>query len=154
MADRGGRRARRVHTSMTPDGMTSCLSSHEAGETMERLAAAVTNRGMTILARIDHAAAAAEVGMVLRPTEVLIFGNPLAGTPLMQAAQTIGIDLPLKALVWQDDAGKIWLTYNNPIWLARRHGGDRGADQILGAMTDTLAAIAKEATVRAAGATS
>ena len=80
---------------------------------------------MTILARIDHAAAAANVGMALRPTEVLIFGNPLAGTPLMQAAQTIGIDLPLKALVWQDDAGKTWLAYNDPTWLARRHGADR-----------------------------
>ncbi len=74
---------------------------------------------MTILARIDHAAAAAKVGMTLRPTEVLIFGDPLAGTPLMQAAQTLGIDLPLKALVWQDDAGKTWVAYNDPTWLAR-----------------------------------
>ena len=113
---------------------------------MERLAAAVTNRGMSILARIDHAAAAAKVGMALRPTEVLIFGNPLAGTPLMQAAQTIGIDLPLKALVWEDDAAKTWL--------AKRHGIDLGAERILGAMTDVLAAVAKEATGRAAEAAS
>ena len=131
---------------MTPDGLTICPSIHGSTETMERLAAAVTSRGMTILARIDHAAAAAKVGMTLRPTEVLIFGNPLAGTPLMQAAQTLGIDLPLKVLVWQDDAGKTWLAYNDPTWLARRHGADVGADRILGAMTDALAAVAKEVT--------
>ena len=139
---------------MTPEGMITWLSSHGSTETMERLAAAVTGRGMTILARIDHAAAAANVGMALAPTEVLIFGNPLAGTPLMQAAQTIGIDLPLKALVWQDDAGKTWLAYNDPTWLARRHGADLGAERILGAMTDVLAAVAKEATGRAAAAAS
>jgi uncharacterized protein (DUF302 family) len=117
---------------------------------MERLVVAVTNRGMTILARIDHAVAAAKVGMALRPTEVLIFGNPLAGTPLMQAAQTIGIDLPLRALVWEDDVGKTWLAYNDPAWLARRHAVELGADRVLGAMTDALAAVAKDATGGAA----
>ncbi len=111
---------------------------------MDRLAAAVTSRG--VLARIDHAAAAANVGLELRPTEVLIFGNPRAGTPLMQAAQTIGIDLPLKALVWQDEGGKTWLAYNEPKWLARRHGADVGADRILDAMTAALGAVAKKAT--------
>jgi uncharacterized protein (DUF302 family) len=131
---------------MTVDGLTTCLSRHGPQETMERLAAAVTSRGMTVLARIDHAAAAAKVGMALRPTEVLIFGNPRAGTPLMQAAQTIGIDLPLKALVWQDDQGKTWLAHNDPAWLAARHGADAGADRILAAMTEALAAVAKEAT--------
>lgn len=139
---------------MTPDGMTVCLSSHGSTETMERLATAVTNHGMTILARIDHAAAAASVGMALRPTEVLIFGNPLAGTPLIQAAQTIGIDLPLRAVVWQDDAGRTWLAYSDPTWLARRHGAEIGLDRILGAMTDALRAVAKEATVRAPAAAS
>ena len=112
---------------------------------MDRLAAAVTDRGMTVLARIDHAAAAAKVGMELRATEVLIFGNPKAGTPLMQMAQTMGIDLPLRALVWQDDNGKTLLAYNNPKWLARRHGADADADRI-GAMTTALAAVAEEAT--------
>jgi uncharacterized protein (DUF302 family) len=131
---------------MTPDGLTVCPSSHGPTETMERLAAAVANRGMTILARIDHTAGAVNVGMALRPTEVLIFGNPLAGTPLMQTAPTLGIDLPLRALVWQDDAGKSWLAYDDPTWLARRHGADRGGEQILGAMTNALAAAAKEAT--------
>jgi len=128
-----------------PEGMTSRASRHGPKETMDRLAAAVTGRGMAILARIDHAAAAAKVGMALRPTEVLIFGNAKAGTPLMQAAETMGIDLPLRALVWQDEAGKAWLAYNDPTWLAARHGVERGSGAILGAMTVALAALAEEA---------
>ena len=96
---------------MTPDGLTICPSGFGPKETMDRLVAAVTGRGMVILARIDHAAAAAKVGMELRPTEVVLFGNPRGGTPLMQAVQTMGIDLPLKALVWQDEAGRTcWAT--------------------------------------------
>jgi uncharacterized protein (DUF302 family) len=113
---------------------------------MDRLAASVTGRGIPILARIDHAAAAAEVGMELRPTEVLIFGNPRAGTPLMQTAQTIGIDLPLKVLVWEDETNQTWLAYSDPAWLARRHGIDLGAVGTIGAMAILLASVAKEAT--------
>ena len=131
---------------MTPDGLTICPSGFGPKETMDRLVAAVTGRGMAILARIDHAAAAAKVGMDLRPTEVVLFGNPRGGTPLMQAVQTMGIDLPLKALVWQDEAGKTWLGYNDPNWLARRHGALVGTEHPLGAMTEALAAVAKEAT--------
>lgn len=129
-----------------PDGFTTYPSAHGPKETMDRLAAAVMNRGMAVLARIDHAAAAATVGLALRPTEVLIFGNPRAGTPLMQAVQTVGIDLPLKALVWQDEAGKTWLGYDDPTWLARRHGADAGATRILETMTAALDTVAKEAT--------
>lgn len=132
---------------MTPDGMTRCSSSHGPKETMDRLAAAVTSRGMTILARIDHAAAA-KVGMELRPTEVLNFGNPQAGTPLIQVAQTIGIDLPLRGLVWQDAEGETWLAYNDPTWLTARHGADQGARETLAAMTGALTAVAAEATRR------
>jgi uncharacterized protein (DUF302 family) len=117
---------------------------------MDRLAAAVTTRGISIMARIDHAAAAAAIGMELRPTEILIFGNPLAGTPLMQAVQTVGIDLPLKALVWQDEVGTTWLTYNDPQWLAQRHGVGAGLDRTVHAMADALAAVAKEATAASA----
>jgi uncharacterized protein (DUF302 family) len=113
---------------------------------MDRLAAAVTTRGISIMARIDHAVAAAAIGMELRPTEVLIFGNPRAGTPLMQAVQTVGIDLPLKALVWQDENGTTWLAYNDPQWLAQRQGVGAGLDRILQAMADTLATVAREAT--------
>jgi uncharacterized protein (DUF302 family) len=98
-----------------------------------------------VAARVDHAAAAAAVGFALPATEVLIFGNPRAGTPLMQAAQTIGIDLPLKALVWRDVSGATFVGYNDPHWLARRHGAEIGNEAILKAMADFLAAIAEEA---------
>ncbi len=130
---------------MTADGLITSSSEFDPHETMDRVAAAVTKRGITILARIDHAAAAAKVGLKLRPTEVLIFGNPVTGTPLMQAAQTIGIDLPLKMLVWQDEAGKTWVAYNDPRWLAKRHGIESVVAQNLEGMAAALAAIAKEA---------
>ena len=140
---------RKETLAVTPDGLTICASASGPTETMDRLAAAVTSRGMAVLARIDHAAAAAKADMALRPTEVLIFGAAKAGTPLMQAAQTMGIDLPLKALVWQDEQGKTWLAYNDPEWLARRHGLDVQAFGSLAAMTGALAAVAKEATATA-----
>jgi uncharacterized protein (DUF302 family) len=101
---------------------------------------------MAIFARVDHARGAAEAGMQLRPTELLVFGNPRAGTPLMQAAQTLGIDLPLRALVWEDAAGASHLAYDEPAWLARRHG--LAGAPALDAMTQALAALAKEATSR------
>ena len=129
---------------MTPEGFIVLESSRGPKDTMERLKTAVTARGMTIFAQIDHAGAAKEVGMTLAPTEVLIFGRPKAGTPLMQASQTMGIDLPLKALVWQDGAGKTWLGYNDPKWLARRHGVT-GNDHLLDAIVTALASVAKDA---------
>src|SRR5262249_34685098 len=109
---------------MAADGLTTIASSHASKETMDRLVAAVKAKGLTVFARVDHAAGAAEVGLPLRPTDLLIFGNARGGTPLMQAAQSIGIDLPLKALVWQDEQGRTWLSYNDPAWLAQRHGVD------------------------------
>ena len=127
---------------MRPDGLTVLPSAYRPKETADRLAAAVARRGMTVLARIDHAAAAAEVGMELRPTEVIIFGNPRAGTPLMQAVQTIGIDLPLKALVWQDDTGATFLSYNDPAFLSRRHGLAESAKPVVEAMSGALKGIA------------
>ncbi|MGH7117801.1 MAG: DUF302 domain-containing protein [Acetobacteraceae bacterium] len=129
---------------MAPDGMVALSSGFGPKETMERLAAAVTSRGMTIFARVDHAGAAAKVGLELPPTEVLIFGNPKVGTPLMQAAQTIAIDLPLRALVWEDGNGQTWLAYNDPTWLAKRHGADRGTARTLDGMADALMQIAQE----------
>lgn len=135
---------------MTPDGLTIRQSSFGPKETMDRLAAAVQERGITILARIDHAAAAAKVGMELPPTEVLIFGNPRAGTPLMRAVRTIGIDLPLKALVWQDEAGETWLAYNQAEWLAARHHIGSGSGPAVEAMAAVLAQLAEEATAPAA----
>src|ERR1700742_5001002 len=111
---------------MAAQGLTTIKSSHAPHETMTRLEAAVKAKGMTVFARIDHAAGATAAGLALRPTEVLIFGNAKGGTPLMEAEQTIGIDLPLKALVWQDAAGETWLSYNDPAWLAARHGASGG----------------------------
>ena len=89
---------------------------------MNRLEAEVKKRNLAVVSRIDHAAAAQRIGQTLRPTELLIFGNPQAGTPLMLCAQLIGIDLPMKALVWADEAGQTWLGYNDPSWLLHRHG--------------------------------
>ena len=129
---------------MTDTGLKTVLSNHGPKATMDRLVAAVTARGMTVLARIDHAGAADKVGLALRPTEVLIFGNPKGGTPLMQTVQTMGLDLPLKALVWEDEAGQTWITYNDPDWLARRHGV-MGQAQVLAAMAAALAAVTAEA---------
>lgn len=103
------------------NGYTSLASDFSVKETIDRLAAVVASKGMTVFSRIDHGINAEQVGLDLRPTELLIFGNPKAGTLLMQDQQTVGIDLPLKALAWQDEAGKIWLTYNNADWLADRH---------------------------------
>jgi uncharacterized protein (DUF302 family) len=104
------------------DGLVAVKSPHSAPETMNRLEANVKQRGLNVFARIDHAAGAMKAGKTLRPTELLIFGNPQGGTPLMECAQSAGIDLPLKALVWQDDGGQVWLGYNDPAFLAQRHG--------------------------------
>ena len=104
------------------DGLVALKSAHGAKETMDRLESAVKQRGLHVFARIDHAAGAAKVGKQLRATELLIFGNPQGGTPFMECAQSVGIDLPLKALVWQDESGQVWLGYNDPEWLALRHG--------------------------------
>jgi uncharacterized protein (DUF302 family) len=131
---------------MAADGLTTIRSSHGPKDTMSRLEAQVKAKGMTVFARIDHAAGATAAGLPLRPTELLIFGNAKAGTPLMQAAQTIGIDLPLKALVWQDGSGKTWLSYNDPGWLAKRHALGHEAEATVNAMTGALDAVAKAAT--------
>ena len=131
---------------MAIEGLTTVRSGLGPKDTMDRLAAEVTSRGMNVFARIDHAAGAAAAGMPLRPTEVLIFGNAKGGTPLMQHVQTIGIDLPLKALVWQDEAGATWLSYDDPAYLAHRHGlGDSTAAPV-NAMSGALKAIAAKAT--------
>ena len=131
---------------MAADGLTTVRSSYGPKETMDRLETEVKAKGMTIFARIDHAAGATEVGLSLRPTEVLIFGNPKGGTPLMQAVHTIGIDLPLKALVWQDASGSTWLSYNDPAWLAQRHGLGGETQAAVDMMTAALSAVAKAAT--------
>ncbi len=128
---------------MRAEGLTILPSAHGARETMDRLAAEVVGAGMTIFARVDHAAGAAAVGMTMAPMEVLVFGAPKAGTRLLLAAPTVGIDLPLKALVWQDEAGTVWLAYNQPAWIAQRHGV--AGQKVVEAMTDGLARLAEAA---------
>lgn len=131
---------------MSADGLITVSSSFGPEETMKRLEAEVRAKGMTVFARVDHAAGAAEAGLPLRPTDLLIFGAARGGTPLMQAAQTIGIDLPLKALVWQDEEGKTFLSYNDPAYLAHRHGLADQVKPVVDTMTGALKAIAAKAT--------
>ena len=130
---------------MAADGLTTIRSSFGPKETMNRVEAEVKVKGLTVFARVDHAAGAAEVGLPLRPTELLVFGNAKGGTPLMQSVQTIGIDLPLKALVWQDGSGTTWLSYNDPRYLAKRHGLGREVEAAVNAMAAALDALAKVA---------
>src|ERR1700758_2278662 len=111
---------------MAADGLITIKSSYGPQETVTKLEAAVRATGMTVFALIDHAAGAAAVGLPLRPTQVIIFGNAKGGTPLMQSAQTSGVDVPLKALVWHDASGDTWLSYNDPEWIAKRHGLRQG----------------------------
>ena len=131
---------------MAADGLITVPSAFGPKETMDRLEAEIRARGMTVFARIDHAAGAAQAGLPLRPTELLIFGNAKGGTPLMQSRQTIGIDLPLKALVWQDASAKTWLSYNDPAWLGKRHGLGHEVETVVSAMAVALSAVARTAT--------
>jgi uncharacterized protein (DUF302 family) len=126
---------------MPAEGLITVRSQHGPEETMNRLGGAVRAKGMTVFAQIDHAAGAEAVGLPLRPTEVLLFGNPRSGTPLMQTSQTTGIDLPLKVLVWQDEGGVTWLSYNDPGWLARRHGLDDPSRQVIDTIKDLINAV-------------
>jgi uncharacterized protein (DUF302 family) len=128
------------------DGLISLRSNYAPKETMNKLETEIKAKGLSVFARIDHAAGAAQVGLSLPPTELVIFGNAKGGTPLMQAVQTIGIDLPLKALIWQDASGTTWLSYNDPNWLAKRHGLVREGDATVKAMAAALDAMAKAAT--------
>lgn len=126
------------------NGLTSVASSFGPKETMDRLETEIRAQGMAVFARIDHAAGAAEVGLTLRPTELIIFGNARGGTPLMQSVQTVGIDLPLKALVWQDATRKTWLSYNEPRWIAQRHSV-ANAEQVVSKLAAALSAMARTA---------
>ena len=128
------------------DGLIEIKSPHSAKDTMTRLEDTVKQRGLTVFARIDHSAGAAKVGKTLRPTELLIFGNPQGGTPLMECAQTAGIDLPLKALVWEDSAAQVWLGYNDPAFLAKRHGAAQCP--AVESLRKALAGIAETAVAR------
>jgi uncharacterized protein (DUF302 family) len=131
---------------MPDNGLMTLQSTHDFKTTLGRLVTALEGKGVTIFARIDHAAGAASVGLALRSTTLVLFGNPAAGTPLMQAAQTAGIDLPLKALVWQDADGSVKLTYNDPSWIASRHAVGSETGQAITAMSTALQSFARHAT--------
>ncbi len=120
-----------------PMGLIAQPSPYSVEETADRLEAVIVENGLNIIARVDHQAGAASVELELRPTQVLIFGNPMAGTPLMQCSQSIAIDLPQKALVWEDRVGQVWLGYNDPQYLADRHGL-ADCDNAIGQVADAL----------------
>jgi uncharacterized protein (DUF302 family) len=132
---------------MTDDGMVTLESSYPVRETVDRLAAAAGRAGLQVFARIDHGGNAIAIGMPLRPTELLIFGNPAGGTPLMLDRQTAGIDLPLKALAWEDDQGRTWLTYNQARWIAQRHGLSAASATSVTAIESGLAQLTAAATL-------
>jgi len=129
---------------MPDNGIVSVQSRFPANETMERLLASLAERSLTVFARIDHAAGATSAGLSLRATELIVFGNPKGGTPLMQDQQMAGIDLPLKALVWEDAERKAWLSYNDPNWIAQRHSLGARSNPAVTAMADLLRRIAHE----------
>src|ERR1700753_239998 len=126
---------------MQVDGLITMQSSFNPETTLQKLEAILHAKGLIVFAMIDHAAGAAQVDMPLRPTTLVIFGNRKGGTPLMQAAQTSGIDLPLKALVWQDASGNTWLSYNDPAWIAQRHGVGNQVEAPVKAMSVMLGAV-------------
>jgi uncharacterized protein (DUF302 family) len=125
-------------------GLVTLASSHSVDDTMQRIQELLQQSGIHIFAKVDHAAGARNVGMDLRPTQLILFGNAAAGTPLMQANQTIGIDLPLKMLVWEDGSGQAWLSYNRPEDLIRRHE-IHGYEKIATTLAATLDRIAHTA---------
>jgi len=131
---------------MAGDGLITIPSAFGPEETMNRLEAEVRAKGITVFAHVDHAAGAAAAGMALRPTDLLVFGAAKGGTPLMELAQTIGIDLPLKALVWQEATGATWLSYNDPSWLAERHAVKPKPTAVLNALSAALKAVTTAAT--------
>jgi uncharacterized protein (DUF302 family) len=128
-----------------PRGLISLKSTLPVKESVDRLVHLVESTGLTVFCRVDHAAGAAAVGMQLRPTTVVMFGNAKGGTPLMQASQTIGIDLPLKVLAWEDASGQAWLSYNDPVWLTERHGIQTEGATAANAMRTLLSTVTKAA---------
>jgi len=125
------------------NGIVDKLSHQSVEETVERLKRVLQSKGVTLFAIVDHSGEAEKVGMKMRPTKLLIFGSPKAGTPLMQAAPSVAIDLPLKILVWEDVQGKVWVSYNSPAYLQQRHGIPPELVQNI-AVAETLVAKAAE----------
>ncbi len=132
-------------TAYAQEGLVATPSPHDVSTTLDKLESVLTSKGMNVFARIDHAQGAASVDLELRPTVVMIFGNPMVGTPLMNCAQSVAIDLPQKMLVWEDADGQVFLAYNDPAHLKARHGIE-GCDPVLEKVSGALAAFAAAAT--------
>ena len=128
------------------DGIERVKSNYSVEETVKRFESIAKERGLNIFGIVNHQAGAASVNQELRPTQVIIFGNPAVGTPLMQCNQTAGIDLPQKALIWEDEAGQVWLGYNSPKYLSRRHKLKGCADESLERIGNALKMLAEQAT--------
>lgn len=134
-----------ISPALAGNGLIAVKSNHDVEKTADRLENVLKTKGMTVFARINHAEGARKVGIQLRPTQLVIFGNPKVGTPLMQCSQSIAIDLPQKALIWKDEKGQVWLSYNDPDYLAERHAID-ACGEVLAKVRKALANFAKAAT--------
>ncbi len=137
---------------MMPSGLRAAdadtvmvASKHSVAATMDKLEAVLKEKGVGVVARVDHAAGAKKAGMALKPTQLLVFGNPKLGTPLMQSKRTMGLDLPMKVLAWEDDQGKTWVAYTKPDVLKARHAIS-GRDEVFKTMAGALANFVKAAT--------
>jgi len=130
---------------LADEGIVKKLSAHSVQNTMDNLEGIVKKKGFTVFERVDHAAGANKVGETLRPTQLLIFGNPKVGTALMKSNQTVGLDLPIKVLVWEDSDGKVWLAYDDPAYMVARYGID-DKNAVVSKMTGALKGITDAAT--------
>jgi len=130
---------------LATESMISIESSDTVKETADRFEKILENKGLTLFARIDHGKNASDADLTLAPTEVIIFGNPKVGTPLMQCSKTVAIDLPQKALFWEDTQGQVWLSYNNPEYLKERHN-IQGCEQVINKISNVLSMLSKAAT--------
>jgi uncharacterized protein (DUF302 family) len=135
-----------MEAEMSDHGLITVASRYSVGETIDHVTTALTAAGLLVFARIDHAKNAHDVGLDLRPTELLIFGHPKGGTPLMQDKQTAGIDLPVKMLAWEDEQGRVWLTYNEAVWLATRHALGAASSEAIQGIETGLATLASSIT--------
>ena len=134
-----------AHTAVAQDGLITVKSPHGVGATLDKLEAVLKSKGMTVFARINHSEGAAKAGIELRPTQLLIFGNPKVGTPLMKCSQSIAIDLPQKMLAWEAEDGSVHLGYNDPMHLKSRHASE-GCDEVFSKVSGALGKFARAAT--------
>ncbi len=134
-----------VTAQATPDGLITKPSKYSVKKTLDKLEAVLKKKGITVALRWNHAAKAKAVGIKVRPTELLIFGNPKLGSHMFTSAQSSGIDLPMKALAWKDEKGKVWLSYNDPSWFAARHG-IKDRDEVVKKMSGALDKLTNVAT--------